>query len=123
MNTINVRKRFWLGACAMLALVGCAHQSASLYQWGSYQDQVYSHFKGDSPEQQIQALEKDLQVMQAANRRPPPGLQAHLGMLYAETGNDAKAQQQLLAEKTQYPESTTYIDLLLKNASTARSAQ
>lgn len=123
MNTFNVRTRFWLGACAMLALVGCAHQSASLYQWGSYQDQVYSHFKGGSPEQQIQALEKDLQVMQAANRRPPPGLQAHLGMLYAETGNDAKAQQELLAEKTQYPESGTYIDLLLKNASNARSAQ
>ncbi|WP_045739058.1 DUF4810 domain-containing protein [Xanthomonas sp. MUS 060] len=123
MNKTNSRVSHWLGVCALLTLVGCAHQSASLYQWGSYQDQVYSHFKGGSPEQQIQALEKDLQVMKAANRRPPPGLQAHLGMLYAETGNDAKAQQYLLAEKAQYPESTTYIDLLMKNGHKERTAQ
>jgi len=104
----------WLMALALLLLVGCAHQPVSLYQWGSYQDQVYLYFKGESREAQIQALEKDLQVMQAAHRPVPPGLRAHLGMLYAETGSDAKAQENLLAEKASYPESTTYIDLLLK---------
>jgi hypothetical protein len=101
--------------CALLLLTACAHQKpVSLYQWGSYQEQVYQHFKGESPEQQILALEKDVQVAQAANRPLPPGLLAHLGMLYAETGNDGKAQESLLAEKSRYPESATYIDLLLK---------
>ncbi|MCC4634771.1 DUF4810 domain-containing protein [Xanthomonas dyei] len=103
-----------LSVCALLALTACAHQSASLYQWGSYQDQVYSHFKGGSPEQQIQALEKDMQVMQSSNKSTPPGLRVHLGMLYAETGNDSKAQENLIAEKAQYPESATYVDLLMK---------
>ncbi|WP_115560884.1 DUF4810 domain-containing protein [Xanthomonas arboricola] len=103
-----------LSVCALLALTACAHQSASLYQWGSYQDQVYSHFKGGSPEQQIQALEKDMQVMQSSNKSTPPGPRVHLGMLYAETGNDSKAQENLIAEKAQYPESATYVDLLMK---------
>ncbi|MCC4596209.1 DUF4810 domain-containing protein [Xanthomonas campestris pv. phormiicola] len=116
MKTIRSHVFRWAVACALPILVGCAHQPASLYQWGSYQEQVYSHFKGGSPEQQIQALEKDLQLSQAANRTAPPGLHAHLGMLYAETGNDGKAQEQLLAEKAQYPESATYIDLLLKKS-------
>jgi hypothetical protein len=55
-----------------------------------------------------------MQVMQAANRPVPPGMRAHLGMLYAETGNDGKAQESLLAEKASCPESATYVDLLLK---------
>lgn len=101
-------------AAGCLLLSACAHQPASLYQWGSYQEQVYGHFKGEGPEKQIQALEKDLQLMQASNRAVPPGVHAHLGMLYAEAGNDGKAQENLLAEKTQYPESSAYIDLLLK---------
>ncbi|MBB4593632.1 DUF4810 domain-containing protein [Xanthomonas cannabis] len=106
--------KLWVGAFVLIALTACAHQSTSLYQWGSYQDQVYSHFKGGSPEQQIQALEKDLQVMQSSNKSAPPGLRVHLGMLYAETGNDGKAQENLIAEKAHYPESTTYVDLLMK---------
>jgi len=114
MRIIETRALRWLAACGLLSLAGCAHQSQSLYQWGSYQDQVYQYFKGESPEQQILALEKDLQTMQAANRLAPPGLHAHLGMLYAETGNDGKARENLLAERSQYPESATYIDLLLK---------
>jgi hypothetical protein len=109
-----VRALRGLAACCLWVLTACAHQPASLYQWGSYQDQVYRHFKGESPEQQIQALEKDVQVTQASNKAVPPGLRAHLGMLYAETGNDSKAQENLVAEKVQYPESATYIDLLLK---------
>lgn len=114
MRSNNTRALHGLAACGLLMLAACAHQPASLYQWGSYQDQVYRHFKGESPEQQIQALEKDLQVMQASNRTAPPGLQAHLGMLYAAVGNEGKAEECLVAEKTRYPESAAYIDLLLK---------
>lgn len=116
---MNIRRSgfsCWMLACALPLLAACAHQpNNSLYQWGSYQEQVYSHFKGESPEQQIQALEKDIQAMLAANKPVPPGMHAHMAMLYAEVGNAGKAQESLLAEKTQYPESSTYVDLLLKN--------
>jgi hypothetical protein len=30
-----------------LVLTGCASQPKPLYHWGSYQTQVYKHFKGE----------------------------------------------------------------------------
>lgn len=96
-------------------LVGCVGPATPpLYYWGSYETQVYNHFKGMSPTEQITALEQDLQKARAQNARVAPGMQAHLGLLYAETGNSDQALAYLLAEKTQYPESAAYIDLLLK---------
>lgn len=102
----------WLG---LLLVTACAHQAPSLYQWGSYQDQVYRHFKGESPGQQIQALEKDLELILASNKSVPPGMYAHMGMLYAEMSDDVKAQESLAMEKKTYPESSAYIDMLLRN--------
>lgn len=114
MKYFDIRALRWMLAGCALLLSACIHQPPSLYQWGSYQTQVYGYFKGENPEDQILALEKDVQAMAAADRVPPPGFHAHLGMLYAATGHDGKAQESLLAERTQYPESATYIDLLLQ---------
>jgi hypothetical protein len=88
-----------------------------LYQWESYQTQVYQYYKGESREQQILALEADLEKIKAKGHSAPPGLHAHLGMLYAEAGNDAKAVENLSAEKSQFPESSAYVDLLMKKYS------
>ena len=56
-----------LGATALLS--GCATGPKPIYQWGSYQAQVYEHFKGKTaPEEQIKALEGDLQKMQATRK-------------------------------------------------------
>lgn len=103
---------FSMGVTMLLA--GCATGPQPLYQWESYQTQVYDYFKGDSKEKQIEALERDLEKMHAKGHVAPPGVQAHLGLLYATTGNDGKAAMYLTAEKTQYPESSAYIDFLLK---------
>ena len=50
-----------LAAAGLLA--GCQTAPKTLYQWTAYQPQVYQHLKGESPLQQIDALEKDLQLM------------------------------------------------------------
>lgn len=107
-------KKYVFALCAGL-LAGCAHSPPTIYQWGNYQDDIYRHFRGEGPGRQLQDLESDYQKMQATHHTPPPGFYAYLGMLYAETGNDTKAREYLTAEKTQYPESTKYINLLLKN--------
>ena len=50
-----------LGLLSACLLAACANRPQPLYYWGSYQTQVYSHFKGDgSAEEQILALEKDM---------------------------------------------------------------
>lgn len=110
-----MKRDIWLAAAAVAALSGCAAPSAPpLYQWTGYQPQVYEYFKGKtSPQEQIDALEKAQQEIQANDRTPPPGFHAHLGMLYASVGDMQRAQQAFETEKQRFPESTAYMDFLL----------
>ncbi|WP_042259181.1 DUF4810 domain-containing protein [Paraburkholderia heleia] len=100
---------------ATLLLAGCANTTPSLYQWSGYQPEVYDYLKGEkAPQQQIDALEKSLQEIRAKGNMPPPGFHAQLGLLYANVGNDAQAMQEFDAEKHLFPESSTYMDFLMK---------
>lgn len=106
-----------LTAALVLAVVagltGCATQPRSLYQWEGYQPQVYQYLKGESPDQQIAAMEKDLQTISAKGNHAPPGFHAHLGMLYSISGRPDQVLAQFEDEKKLFPESATYIDFLL----------
>lgn len=104
-----------LAALSMTLLAGCATRQQPLYYWGSYQTQVYGHFKGDKgPEEQIQALEADREKALAQGKMLPPGFQAHLAMLYGQTGRSDRLAENLEAEKAHFPESSTFMDFLLK---------
>ncbi len=105
-------------AVAGVLVSGCAaNKPTPLYQWDSYQPQVYEYFKAQtSPQTQIDTLEKSLQEIEAKGAKPPPGFCAHLGMLYASVGKDQQAQQEFLAEEKAFPESSAYMDFLLKNS-------
>jgi hypothetical protein len=104
-----------LGILVILSLTGCAGAPKPLYYWGSYQNQLYGHLKGDkSPEEQIAKLEADIEEARSNDLPLPPGFQAHLALLYGNTGNSQKMRTQLEAEKQHYPESSTFIDFLLK---------
>jgi hypothetical protein len=104
-------------AAAALWLSGCA-QPKTLYQWGSYQPEVYEYFKGESKEAQVAKLEGDLQKIRSTNGNPPPGYHAQLGMLYGSLGKDDQMVQEFRTEKTLFPESATYMDFLLRNVKT-----
>lgn len=99
-----------------LVLVGCNTQKP-LYQWESYQPQVYEYFNGQSKEEQAIALERDLEKIKAKNGAVPPGYHAQLGLLYSSLGKDDQMIQQFQTEKALFPESATYMDFLMKNAS------
>ncbi|WP_236426018.1 DUF4810 domain-containing protein [Pseudomonas syringae] len=102
------------GAC----VTGCAQQPKTLYQWGSYQPEVYEYFKneGEPKEAQVAKLEEDLQKIRAANATPPPGYHAQLGMLYGSLGKDDQMVQEVRPEKTQFPKTDRYMDFVLKKA-------
>lgn len=104
---------------AALALAGCAQPGPKpLYQWAGYQPAVYEYLKtnGNEPGAQISALEAQLAKNEATGAATPPGMRAHLALLYAKTGDDVAAQRLLEAERAQFPESATYVDFLLKNS-------
>ncbi|GAB3249892.1 DUF4810 domain-containing protein [Chitinimonas naiadis] len=117
----------WLTASALAAAVllsACAAPNKNMYGWGSYQQQVYEHFKGDGkgPQDQLAALEQDMQTMRAKGQAIPPGYHAHLALLYGELGRDAEMQQHLAEEKALFPESTTFMDFLLSKTKKNKGA-
>ncbi len=102
-----------LALAASAMLTGCASPPKTLYQWEGYQPQVYEYLKGESPEQQIAAMEKDLQTISAKGSMAPPGFHAHLGMLYSIAGKPDQVVAQFEDEKKLFPESAAYMDFLL----------
>lgn len=103
---------------ALSATACAAPRQAPLYQWGAYPGAVYAYLKGANAElaSQILELEALVQKNAASGAATPPGLHAHLGLLYAKAGDDASAARHLQAEKQLFPEAAPYMDYLLKKA-------
>ena len=107
-----------LGASVVLA--GCASGPKGpppLYGWSGYQSNLDTYFRQDKAglDEQIQSMETNKQKILAANQALPPGYQAHLGLLYGKQGNMARFQQDLTAEKQQFPEAASFVDFLLRS--------
>lgn len=95
-----------------MALAACAGPP-TLYQWGPYESQLYSHFKSESPQAQIDVMEKHAQIVRDSGKSLPPGYMAHLAVLYGQVGRDADQMSALQKEKDNFPESKNYIDRLI----------
>ncbi|AIZ34835.1 DUF4810 domain-containing protein [Pseudomonas sp. K1(2024)] len=116
---MSITRSAWrTGAGLLLAsalLAGC-NTPKPLYQWESYQPQVREYFNDQSKEEQVIALERDLEKIKAKNGAVPPGYHAQLGLLYSSLGKDDQMIQEFRTEKALFPESATYMDFLMKNA-------
>lgn len=107
-------------AMVSVALItGCAHAPASMYQWEGYQRNVYDYLKHDTaePAEQLHAMQTLAEKARKDGTRLPPGFHAHIAMLQIQLGQLDEAKQQLEAEKVAFPESTHYMDFLLKQLS------
>ena len=102
-----------LMATALLA--GCTAAPQSLYQWDAYQPAVYQYYQTNhAVDEQVSALEQSLEKAKSRNRTVAPGLHAHLGLLYANSGREQQAFEQFAMEKSLFPESAMFMDFLLK---------
>jgi hypothetical protein len=109
-------KSSFLFLLAATMLVGCAAKQPLLYQWGSYEEQIYAMYSDTgkvSIEEQLNNLERDYQVARAADKPVPPGYHAQVGYLYFQLGKTDQALQSFETEKTLFPESTVYMDRLI----------
>ncbi|MDP4530097.1 DUF4810 domain-containing protein [Alkalimonas delamerensis] len=101
----------------VLVLLSACKTTDTLYYHGEYNKLVYTYFKGDSaaPQEQIAALHNIIQTAESKGKPVAPGVHAHLGLLYFESGDDAMGQQHFEYEKTLFPESAQYLDFLLSS--------
>ncbi|MDO5045182.1 DUF4810 domain-containing protein [Campylobacter sp.] len=113
-------------ALSALFFAGCVESSSprNMYYWnGAYEDAMYQYLneEGDIYES-IDELEEILEYASQKNIKIPPGMLAHLGLLYSNIGNDHKAQMYLDKEAEIFPESKSYIEFLKnqKNRSKAK---
>lgn len=103
-------------------LSACAHQP-TMYSWDSYQPAVYAYLQGDNdPAAQTLAMEKNIETARARNTALPPGFHAHLGLLYLQQGQDARAVEQIQSEKTAFPESAAFMDFLLRQTNKSNAS-
>lgn len=113
-----------LGLCTLTGvLAACAQQPKTMYNWASYQPEVYAYLKeeGSDYAAQAQTLEQNIETARAANQSLPPGFHAHLGMLYLKLGSGDKAVEELQSEKLAFPESAPFMDFLLRNIRTTNA--
>ncbi|MFT6614876.1 MAG: hypothetical protein ACJAXR_000850 [Halopseudomonas sp.] len=104
-----------LVGCVCL-LGACAPVSPPLYYWGNYQPALYQHHQNGvtNYDSQISAMEAIVARAQAQGQSVPPGLHAHLGMLYFNTGREPEAREQFALEKQLFPESGHFVDYVMK---------
>ncbi|WP_419147428.1 DUF4810 domain-containing protein [Pseudoalteromonas 'SMAR'] len=102
---------------AIMVLAGC-ETTAPLYYHGQYNTAVYSYFKAEDVtlKEQIGVLQELIETAAANNKHVAPGVHAHLGMLYFETGNATLGKQHFETEMALFPESKHYLTFLLKSA-------
>jgi len=112
---ISSRMAFVCAVAGVLA--ACAQTSRNMYDWQAYEPSVYAYLKDTEGDYAAQAegLEQNVETARASNTALPPGFRAHLGLLYLKLGKEGQAMEQLESEKLAFPESTPFMDFLMKN--------
>ncbi|MFN3580295.1 MAG: DUF4810 domain-containing protein [Pseudomonas sp.] len=114
MQSIFLKGALLAGVCLMSA---CAPVTPPLYYWGNYQPSLYQYHQDGSTDyaSQVGAVEAVLQRAEAQGQSVPPGLHAHLGMLYFNTGREVEGREQFAMEKQLFPESSHFVDYVMKS--------
>jgi hypothetical protein len=98
-----------------LALPACAAKPP-MYAWGRYQDSLYAMWiRADAFDvrDHLAILTEDIERAESEERLVPPGVRAHVAMLFFEAGNTEEARRYLLDEKAAFPEATVFVDGML----------
>jgi hypothetical protein len=111
----SVKMKSLFTVSALLLVTACSSGPKPLYNWKGYQPAVYEYYQTDSSstDEQIHELETNIQESKGKSELVPPGLHAHLGLLYAKSGKDSAAKEQFSIEKQLFPESASFMDFLL----------
>ncbi|MFQ1050447.1 DUF4810 domain-containing protein [Avibacterium paragallinarum] len=98
-------------------LSACGTSTKNMYYWKGYNYTIYDYLKNDNTSicNQIEEMEKYFNNARKNQLPAAPGAYAHMGLLLIQAGQLDAARQQFLEEKKHFPESSSYIDFLMKN--------
>lgn len=108
----------WLVLLTILILTGC-RQKPERSAWDGYSPPAHLQYQEDAAQEQIEALEAEVEDIKGQGGVVPPGYYAQLGLLYFSLGKTEQMRQRLKAEQDPFPESTTFMNDLMNNAKTA----
>lgn len=111
-------------ALAILLLSGCANQPKPLYDYENYSDSYYNYKKNMSEESALE-YQKSIEMAienakESRSGRVAPGMYANLGYIYLKSGKSKEAIANFTKEKTIYPESAHFMDLMIKKVKIAQ---
>jgi hypothetical protein len=107
-------RSFSLILCIIAA--GCATAPKEHYHWGNYEELLLAMYVASGsadPFTQIDKLTVDIQQAENTGKAVPPGLYAHLGMMYALNGDASQAEAAFYQERELFPESAVFIDAMM----------
>ena len=113
-------KKVLISVLAVFAFLmsGCAGQKP-MYEYGNYSETYYQLKQNGDTETTGKwkaALEDSIKESNEQGLRTPPGINANLGYLYLKVNDADKAISFFNVEKTLYPESTVFMNKLIKKA-------
>jgi len=117
---VKIKKIVELGllAIAIFLISGCSSGPKPLYNYGKYSESYYGVKKDATTESALQyqkALEYCIEeVGDSRSGKVPPGMYANLGYLYLKAGQNAKAKENFIKEKTIYPEAIHFMDRMIQ---------
>lgn len=102
-----------------ITLAGCATAPKPMYYWNDYSTSLYNYKKnpGDDTYASHKAcLTKIIDDSNQNNTRVPPGIYAELGFMNMKEGRNDDAVNLFNLEMQKYPESSTFISMLIEKA-------
>lgn len=102
-------------AALALMMTACAVQPK--YSWGNYDRSLYAYYKDSSKSAEHMAeLGTIVTDSETSGKKVAPGIHAEYGYLLLQKGQKAEAIAQFEKEKAKWPESTQFMDVMIKSA-------
>ena len=111
---------FFIVGSLLFIITGCSSGPKPLYNYGEYSESYYNYVKNENQETLLE-LQKSISLAientdESTSGRVAPGLYANLGYIYLKQNKPKEAIENFKKEKSIYPESTKFMDMLIKKA-------
>lgn len=112
-------KNVLLAGTVLLIMASCNTQT-SLYNWRDYVDSSYRYYKQQTPESTehlMKTYEAMIKKPNGSRKTIAPGICAEYGYFLIQNGKREEGVTMFQKEKELYPESTVFMDRLIKKFS------